>query len=169
MTLSTFTAACPSAPRSSCWQRRRGRRRRSNEAAYRGPSVPLRKLDRDTLRPVDKNQFSGMKIHNLVSSLEPVGFQLCNFGLDIINGEANMVHADLVQVADVGVWQGMRLLIMQELDLRSRRCILQDQGDMIGLDIRNTHVTCEWLAADDDGFCFLESEYAEERLCAFDV
>ena len=66
-----------------------------------------------------------MKIHNLVSSLESIGSQLGNFGLDIIHRKTNVVHANFVQVADMRVGYRMRMLIVQELNLRSWRYILQ--------------------------------------------
>ena len=76
-----------------------------------------------------------MKIHNLVSSLEPVRSQSRDLGLNIVNGKADMVHANFVQVADVPVWYRMWLLVMKELNLRSWRYILQNQGDMVGFEI----------------------------------
>src|SRR6516162_7138135 len=101
-----------------------------------------------------------MKIHDLVSSLEPVRSQFCDLGLNIVNGKADRVHADFVQVADVRVWYRMWLLVMKELNLRSWRYILQNQGDMVGFDIRNTHVACERLPRNDNGGYFLKSQHS---------
>ena len=44
-----------------------------------------------------------VKIHNLVSGLEAVGSKLSNFVLDIGDRKTNMVHANLVQIADVRI------------------------------------------------------------------
>src|SRR5215831_19961391 len=93
------------------------------------PLVPFGKLDRDALGSINKDQLARMKIHDLVSSLEPVRSQPRDLGLNIVNGKADMVHANFVQVADVRVWYRMWLLVMKELNLRSWRYILQNQGN----------------------------------------
>jgi hypothetical protein len=60
--------------------------------------VPLGKLDGDAFRPVDEDKLAGVKIHDLVAGTEAIRFELFNFGLDIIDCKANVVHVDLVQV-----------------------------------------------------------------------
>src|SRR5262249_24820553 len=58
---------------------------------------------------------------------------------------------------------------MEKLNYRSWRYILQNQGDMVGSDIRNTHVACEWLSGNDNGRRFLKSQHSEECLRALDI
>src|SRR6516225_5206530 len=58
---------------------------------------------------------------------------------------------------------------MEELNFRSWRYILQNQGDMVSFDVRNTHVACEWLSGNDNGRCFLKSQHSEECLRALNI
>src|SRR6516225_6768614 len=63
----------------------------------------------------------------------------------------------------------MRMLIVQELNLRSWRYILQDQGNMISFNFLNTHIACKRLSSDDNGLRFLKSQDAKECLRAFEI
>lgn len=82
-------------------------------------SVPLSKLDGHSFRAVDENQLARMKVHDLVASVEPICFELANFGFDIIDCKADMVHPDLVQVAYVCIRQWRGVLVAKELNLCS--------------------------------------------------
>src|SRR6266516_4081282 len=61
------------------------------------------------------------------------------------------------------------MTVSQELDLRSRRCVLQDERNMFGFNIRNAHVAGKWFSGDDDGYSLLEPQDFEERLRAVDI
>src|SRR5215469_14815412 len=63
----------------------------------------------------------------------------------------------------------MRMLIVQELNLRSWRYILQDQGNMIRFNFLNTHIACKRLSSNDNGFRFRKSQNTKERLRAFEI
>ena len=56
------------------------------------------------------------EVHDLVARVETVRLQLCDLFLDVVDREADVVHADLMQIADVRVRQGIRMLVSQELD-----------------------------------------------------
>ena len=132
-------------------------------------SMPLRELDGHSFRAVDEHQLAGMKIHDLVAGLEPVRPQLRVFSFDVADRKADVVHAELVQVADVRIGQGLGVTVAQQLDLRAGRDVLQDQRDVLGFDARNTHVARERLARDGDGHRFLEPQDREERLGALGI
>src|SRR5262245_60634510 len=110
-----------------------------------------------------------MEIHDLVAGVKPVRLELGHLGLDVVDREADVVEAELVQVADVGIGHGLGMAIAQQLDLGSRRRVLQYQGDMLGLDAGHAHVARERLSGDDRGDRLLESQYPEERLGSLDV
>ena len=101
--------------------------------------------------------------------LNPFALQPGDLGLDVVDRKADVVHAELVQVADVWIGQRLRMTIAQQLDFGSRRDVLQDQRDMLGFDAWNTHVARERFSGDDDRYCFLEPKDREERLCTLDV
>src|SRR3974390_1324718 len=105
--------------------------------------MPLRKLDGDAFRPVDENQLAGVKVHDLVARAKAVRLQLADLGLDVIDRKADMVHAELVEVANVRIGQRLRMLISQQLYLRSRRGMLQNERHVVGLDPWNSHVAGE--------------------------
>jgi len=44
-----------------------------------------------------------MEIHDLVSRRETVGLHLGDFGLNIVDGEADVIEAELGQIADMRV------------------------------------------------------------------
>ena len=88
--------------------------------------MPLGEFNDDPLWPVDEDELPRVKVHDLIASLETARFQLCDLLLDVVDREADVVHADLVQIADLRVRQGIWIPISQELDLRARRYILQD-------------------------------------------
>ena len=97
--------------------------------SYASSLLPLGEFDGDALRAVDEDQLSRMEVHDLVAGFETVRRQLGDFLLDRVDREADVVHADLVEVADMRVRQGIRMLVSQELDLSAR---LQ-RGDGAGL------------------------------------
>src|SRR4051812_15708981 len=99
--------------------------------SYASSLIPLGEFDGDALRPVDEDQLSRMEIHDLVAGFETVRLQLCDLLLDGVDREADVVHADLVQIADVRVRQRVRVPVSQELDLGAWRYILQNQGHVI--------------------------------------
>ena len=80
------------------------------------PSMPLGELDGDALGAVDEDQLAGMKIHDLVARLESVRPELGDLGLDVADRKADVVHAELVQVADVRIGQGLGMAVAQQLD-----------------------------------------------------
>ena len=80
----------------------------------------------------------------VLKSIRP---ELGDFGFDVADRKADVVHAELVQVADVRIGQGLGMTVAQQLDLGAGRDVLQDQRDMLGFDPRNTHVARERLSA----------------------
>src|SRR3954466_5865465 len=80
-------------------------------------SMPLREFDGDAFGAVDEHQLAGMKIHDLVARLESVRPEPGDFGLDVADREADVVHAELVQVADVRIGQRLGMTVAQQLDL----------------------------------------------------
>ena len=77
--------------------------RSPSRAALGRVSVPLREFDGDAFGPVEEHELAGMEIHDLVARLEPARPELGDFGLDVIDRKADVVHAELVEVADVGI------------------------------------------------------------------
>jgi hypothetical protein len=80
-----------------------------------------------------------------------------------------VVEAEFVQVTDIGIGHGLGMAIAQQLDFGSRRRVLQDQGDMLGLDAGHAHLAREWLSGNDRGDRLFESQHPEERLGPLDV
>jgi hypothetical protein len=112
--------------------------------------MPLREFDGDAFGTVDEHQLAGMEIHDLIPRLEPVRPELGDFDLDVIDRKADVVPAELVQVTDVRIGQGLGMMVAQELDFRSWRDVLQNQRDVFGFDVRNTHVARECFSDDDE-------------------
>ena len=65
--------------------------------------MPLAEFDGDPLWPVDEDELPRVKVHDRVASFETTRFQLCDLLLDVIDREADVVHANLVQIADARV------------------------------------------------------------------
>src|SRR5690349_17517755 len=126
--------------------------------------MPLGEFDRDTLWPVDEDELPRMEIHDLVSRVETVRLQLRDLLLDGVDREADVVHADLVQVADMRVRQGSGMPVSQQLNLGARRYVLQNQRYVIRLDAGYAHIARERLPGDDHRHPLLETENGEKFL-----
>jgi hypothetical protein len=76
-------------------------------------SVPLRQFNGDALWSFDENQLTRVKVHDLVAGPEPARSQSGELGLDVVNGKADVVHPEFVQIADMRIRQGVRMVIAQ--------------------------------------------------------
>ena len=83
--------------------------------------MPLRKFDGHALGAGKEDQLARMKIHDLVASLEAVGPHLRHFSFDILHRKADVIEAELLEVADMGIVDGRGLPVVQQLDLRPWR------------------------------------------------
>jgi hypothetical protein len=82
--------------------------------------MPLRQFNGDALWSFDEDQLTRVKVHDLVAGREPARSQSGDLGLDIVNGKADVVHAEFVQIADMWIRQGVRMAIAQQLDFKYR-------------------------------------------------
>ena len=64
-----------------------------------------------------------MEVHNLVARLKTCRSDVRDLRLDIVHPEANVVHADLVQLADMLVRQYLWMQVAQYLYFGAGRCI----------------------------------------------
>ena len=82
--------------------------------------VPLRQFNRYTAWPDKKDKFPGMEVHDVIPRLIAILLQLLDCFGDVIDCEAYVIEAKLMQVADVRIDDCRRVPIMQELDFRPR-------------------------------------------------
>jgi hypothetical protein len=59
--------------------------------------------------------------------------------------------------------------VSQKLDFRSRGRVLQHEGDVIGLDAWNTHVTGKWLSGNHNRERFFEPQESKKHFGAVNI
>ena len=83
-------------------------------------SAPLRQLDGDSVGARHEDEVAVVEAFELAARLDTVRAEVGDHRVDVIDGEADVVEAELVETGDGGVAHCRRVAIVQKLDLEPR-------------------------------------------------
>ena len=95
-----------------CAARREGLIKAATDPAR---SPPLGELDGDVLGALQEDELAAVELHHLVAELDAGGGEFRDLRVEVVYGEADVIEAELVELADVGIGDGVGPPVVQEL------------------------------------------------------
>ena len=74
--------------------------------------MPFSQFDRDAFRSYKKDQLAVVEVQHLVTESDALGLEPFYLGLKVFHREADMVKAELREVADSGVNDGVGVAVL---------------------------------------------------------
>src|SRR5687768_11417522 len=112
--------------------------------------VPFGQLDCYPARPPQEGELSGVEVEYPGAGTKAGFLHALDHLGNVTHREAYVVEPDLVEVADVRIWDRGWMNEFQQLDLGPRSDVLRHEGDVLSFDFRKAHVLGERLALDDN-------------------
>lgn len=125
-------------------------------------SAPLCQFDGDVVGAGQEVEVAVVEAFEFAADLDAVGVEVGDHRFDVIDGEADVVEAELVEPGDGGIAHRLGPPIVQELDLEPRRGAGEHQGHVVGLDLIETHVGGKGLAGYHHRLVLLKAEQPEK-------